>query len=203
MKHFKTFESFVNEKNEYLNEADNMANVRDYFPNKNNPAEYIGDKITSYSEKVALSAVLSDMFVELKVKDADKKVFSDAIKNYIKNFDVTGKLRKALNMNESDEVNEGNTSLGSKAKQFDSIEDQWDWFTDADGGEEKLPKEWQDALKKLSLKADDAIVCFFDAVGDAQAVRNAAKKAGVKYIEVSGDGDDDAGSGGIVFSGKQ
>jgi len=100
-------------------------------------------------------------------------------------------------------LNEASPAVGPKAKKFDSIIQEWDYFVDADGGEDTLPKEYQDALKKLGIKADEAIVCFFDAVGDAQDVRDAANKAVLKFIEVSGDDSDDAGSGGIVFSAKQ
>lgn len=103
-------------------------------------------------------------------------------------------------------LNEAEPPMGPKAKKFGSsreIDNQYDWFTDADGGEDTLPDEYQRALKTLNIKADDAIVCFFDAVGSAQDVLDAATKSGLKYIEVSGTEDDDAGSGGIVFSSKQ
>jgi hypothetical protein len=99
-------------------------------------------------------------------------------------------------------INEGNTSLGPKAKRFEATIKEWDFFTDADeGGDEELPEEWHTALKNLNIKADDAIVCFYDAVGDAQKVLDAARKSGLKFAEV--EGGEDGGSAGIVFSMKQ
>lgn len=100
-------------------------------------------------------------------------------------------------------LSEANINLGPKAKKFDSYIQEWDFFTDADNNklrEERLPKEWHDALKKLGVKADDAIVLFFAAHGDRQEVLDIAKKSGIKYIEVP-EGDD-GGSGGIIFSAK-
>ncbi len=97
-------------------------------------------------------------------------------------------------------LNEAGPALGPKTKKFDSKIQEWDFFTDADGGEEPLPAEWRNALKELGITADSAIVCFYDAVGDAQEVLDAAKNAGLKYVEIE---DSDAGSDGIVFSLKQ
>jgi hypothetical protein len=121
----------------------------------------------------------------------NKKIYDEAVAN-IKEY-----------VGES-ATNEGNTTLGPKAKKFDSYIQEWDFFSDADDNklrEERLPKEWHDALKKLGVKADDAIVLFFDAHGDRQEVLDIAKKSGIKYIEVP-EGDD-GGSGGIIFSAKQ
>ena len=98
-------------------------------------------------------------------------------------------------------LNEGSTQMGPKTKKFASMIEEWDHFTDADeGGEEPLPEEWHNALKTLNVKADDAIVVFYDAVGSMEDVINAAKNSGLKYAEVE---DSDAGSDGIVFSAKQ
>lgn len=78
---------------------------------------------------------------------------------------------------------------------------EWDWFTDVDEGrEESLPKEWHDALKELDINADDAIVCFYDAVGSSAEVLKSARSAGLNYKEVK---DTMGGSDGIVFSSKQ
>lgn len=97
-------------------------------------------------------------------------------------------------------ISEGNNSLGSKAKKFTDNVDEWDWFTDAEGGDEPLPKSWHNALKSLRLNADDAIVCFYDAVGSMEDVLNLANKSGIKYVEVE---DGEGGSDGIIFSAKQ
>jgi hypothetical protein len=127
--------------------------------------------------------------VPLPLNKLNKSILEDAIKN-IKEY-----IGESV-------TNEANTSLGSKAKKFDSSIEEWNWFTDADtGGEDKLPSEWHDAVKKLGIKEDDAIVCFYDAVGSMEDVIDTAKRAGIKYVEV--EGGDDGGSGGIVFSAKQ
>jgi hypothetical protein len=97
-------------------------------------------------------------------------------------------------------LNEGNNSLGSKAKRFTDNVGEWDWFTDAEGADEPLPQSWHNALKNLRANADDAIVCFYDAVGSMEDVLDFANKAGLKYIEVK---DGEGGSDGIVFSAKQ
>jgi len=99
-------------------------------------------------------------------------------------------------------VNEAARTLGSKAKKFTSKIKEYDFFSSAVKKEEdNLPDEWYAALKNLGIKSEDAVVCFFDAVGDRNKVLDSAKLAGLKYVEVE-DGED-GGSGGIVFSAKQ
>lgn len=117
---------------------------------------------------------------------ADIKVDAPANENHYKSF-----------------LNEANSDLGLKAKKFNSYIDLWDYFVDADNNktkEENLPKEWHDALAKLGIKDKDAIVVFFDTVGDKKEVLDTANKVGLKYIEVE---DLEGGSDGIVFSLKQ
>jgi hypothetical protein len=97
-------------------------------------------------------------------------------------------------------LNEG-IAFGSKAKAFaKKIEDEMETFDDAMKADEALPKEWHDALKKLNIKSTDAAICYFDAVGSKQEVLDAAKSAGLKYLEVE---DSEGGSDGIIFSNKQ
>jgi hypothetical protein len=101
-------------------------------------------------------------------------------------------------------LNEASASLGPKAKKFDSYIQEWDYFVDADNNiarEERLPDEWHQALKELKVKADDAIVLFFDTVGSKKEVIDTAKKCGLKFVEV--EEGEDGGSDGIVFSAKQ
>jgi hypothetical protein len=101
-------------------------------------------------------------------------------------------------------LNEASAALGPKAKKFDSYIQEWDYFVDADDNEfrdDKLPEEWHTALKTLGLKAEDAIVLFYDAHGSTQEVLDTARKCGLKFAEV--EGGEDGGSGGIVFSAKQ
>ena len=105
-------------------------------------------------------------------------------------------------------LNEANATadMGPKSKKFTTnpkIDSGIFTFTDADGGDidDKLPEEWHTALKNLRLSADEAVVCFFDSVGDRNDVLDIAKLTGLKYAEV--EGGDDGGSGGIVFSAKQ
>jgi len=137
-------------------------------------------------------------------------ITADEIKKEIKSLgnssnSATGiKFQKASlwSINES-RVNEANSDLGPKAKKFNSYIDLWDYFVDADDNkfrEEALPKEWHDALTKLGIKADDAIVLFYDAWGDKKEVLDTAKKCGLIYAEVE---DTEGGSDGIVFSMKQ
>ena len=90
--------------------------------------------------------------------------------------------------------------VGSKSKKFTSDIGVWDWFSDADEGDEKLPKEYQVALKKVGCKKEDCIVVFGNAVGDAAEIRDKAKKAGIKYVELD---DKETGDIGIVFDGQQ
>jgi hypothetical protein len=105
------------------------------------------------------------------------------------------------NINES-QVNESNATLGTKAKQFaNAVKGLVDTFIEAEKKEEdKLPDEYTAALKTLGINKQDAAICFFDSVGDADDVLDAAKKAGIKYAEVN---DSETGSGAIVFSTKQ
>ena len=101
-------------------------------------------------------------------------------------------------------INEANSDLGPKTKKFDSKIDLWDYFVDADDNvarEENLPEEWHTALKTLGIKAEDAIVIFFDAWGDRNEVLDTARKCGLKFAEV--EEGEDGGSAGIVFSFKQ
>ena len=105
-------------------------------------------------------------------------------------------------------INEANAAagMGPKSKKFTTnpkIDGEFYTFTDADGGsmDDELPEEWHAALKNLGLSADEAVVCFFDSVGDRNDVLDTAKLAGLKYAEVAGG--DDGGSGGIVFAAKQ
>lgn len=101
-------------------------------------------------------------------------------------------------------LNEAGPALGPKTKKFDSKIDLWDFFVDADDNvarEEPLPKEWHTALKTLGIKAEDAIVLFFDAHGDRQEVLDTATKCGLTFTQV--ENGEDSGSGGILFSFKQ
>lgn len=94
-----------------------------------------------------------------------------------------------------------NSKMGFKTNKFVTKIDEWDWFTDVDeGADESLPKEWHNALKELGINANDAIVCFYDAVGSSVEVLKSARSAGLKYKEVE---DTMGGSDGIVFSSKQ
>lgn len=106
-------------------------------------------------------------------------------------------------------VNEGNQSMGNLAKKMTTPGTtgvgEWDTFVEAvekekDNGED-LPKEWYDALKTLKIKAEEAAVIFFDAVGSQDDVEYKANRLNLKYVVV--EGGEDGGSAGIVFSTKQ
>jgi hypothetical protein len=94
-------------------------------------------------------------------------------------------------------------AFGSKAAKFIAKIKEFDFFDEAAEKEDngKLPEEWYAAIKTLGISEDDAIVCFYDSVGDANKVLDTAKLAGLKYTEV--EGGEDGGSAGIVFSRKQ
>jgi hypothetical protein len=98
-------------------------------------------------------------------------------------------------------INEAVSSkIGPKASKFDSIIDEWNWFTDADSTDESLPKEYHTGLKKLGVKANDAIVVFSGVVGSWGDILSAAKKAQIKYVEVD---DEETGESAIIFDGTK
>jgi hypothetical protein len=144
----------------------------------------------STSDKKHMSQV--QMEVPLPLKKLNKKIFDEAVEEVKRKFGVT-----------ESRINEAKSDLGPKAKKFDSYIDTWDYFADADDNvarEEALPKEWHDALKTLGIKADAAIVLFYDAWGDRQEVLDTAKKYKLKFAEVE---DTKGGSDGIIFNSKQ
>lgn len=192
MKHIKTFDAYVNES--AINEAD-MTNAYDGFIAGSTDGK-VAYKFKYIKGRNSVQ-VENEAFAKL-MKETGKP------RGY---FWVTGLIKKGEWDNNTTEVfesivTEANASLGSKAKGFTNTIKEWDYFTDADeGGDEKLPEEWHTALKNLNIKADDAIVCFYDAVGSAQDVLDAARKGGLKFAEV--EEGEDGGSAGIVFSAKQ
>ena len=99
-------------------------------------------------------------------------------------------------------INEGNATLGTKAKRFSiAVDNLVDSFIDAEKKENgKLPTEYNNAIKTLGINKQDAAVCFSDTVGDWETIVDAAKKAGIKYEEVD---DKETGAKAIVFSVKQ
>lgn len=98
MKHIKLFEQFINES---LNEKDSWDVFRQYFSNPQNPETTIHDKISSYSNKVSLTTLIDDLMKDLNIPYNEEKKFKDLIKKYIKYNDVTGKLKKSVNINEN------------------------------------------------------------------------------------------------------
>lgn len=216
MKHIKLFEQFINENVSFNMLKKALPGIK--FTEQEiefDEEEY--DSVNSFSTKVA---GLDD---EIYINIYDGKNFcffydstpigtsahskSDADKMARTQIEVPIPLNKlnASLFNEviSSSINEGIESFGRKTKKFIDKIVEYDLFTDANSGEDTLPNEYQKALKTLNIKANDAIICFFDAVGDAREVRDEATKAGLKFVEVLGDEDDDIGSGGIVFSYKQ
>jgi hypothetical protein len=90
---------------------------------------------------------------------------------------------------------------GPNAIKFDKmVDDTTMSFIDAVGAEKEeggdLPKEYYDALKKLGIKKENAGISFSGSVGSSKAVLDAAKKAGLKYVEVE---DPETGNLAIVF----
>jgi len=161
----------------------------DYFSFFHGPTP-VPVSLHSASDKRHMSQV--QMEVPLPLKKLNKKIFDEAVEEVKRNFGVT-----------ESRINEAKSDLGPKAKKFDSYIDTWDYFADADDNvarEEALPKEWHDALKTLGIKADAAIVLFYDAHGDRQEVLDTAKKYKLKFAEVE---DTKGGSDGIIFNAKQ
>jgi hypothetical protein len=109
-------------------------------------------------------------------------------------------LDKIINDLKSEYLNEAIATMGPKASKFNSIIDEWNWFTDADSGDESLPKEYHNGLKKLGIKPNNAIVVFSGAVGSWSDILSAAKKAQLKYVEVD---DVETGESAIIFDGTK
>lgn len=99
-------------------------------------------------------------------------------------------------------INEMNNKLGAKATKFRSlIKDHpyWEWFTDPDSA--PYPKEYHNGLKKLGINDDNAIVVLSGLESEAlQDILSAAKKAGIKYVEVK---DPWTGAIAIIFDGTK
>jgi len=110
-------------------------------------------------------------------------------------------LDKIINDLKSEYLSEAvSPKIGAKTNKFNSIIDEWSWFTDADDTDEPLPKEYHNGLKKLGIKTDNAIVVFSGAVGSWADILSAAKKAGIKYVEVD---DEETGESAIIFDGTK
>jgi hypothetical protein len=97
-------------------------------------------------------------------------------------------------------LNEGNTSLGSKAKRFTDTIGEWDFYTDAGDTDGKMPAEYEAALKTADIKHEDAVVCFSGAVGSYDEILRVAKQSGITFVEVD---DEETGEKAILFTSKQ
>jgi hypothetical protein len=91
-------------------------------------------------------------------------------------------------------------SLGPNAKKAVGADrDEWNWYTDFEEGldDDTL---YQDAIKKLGIKPEDAIVIGGYAVDSWDNTMTRIKKSGVAYIEFE---DEDAGEPAVIFSAKK
>lgn len=87
-----------------------------------------------------------------------------------------------------------------KTKKFAAMVGKWENFVDVAYGDKPLSKDWSDAIISLGINVfDDAGVVFYDASRSKRDVINAAKKVGLKHVEVN---DRAAGIDGIVFNSK-
>ena len=99
------------------------------------------------------------------------------------------------------EMDYDDDAIGSpKTKKFAAMIGKWDSFTDVAYGKKPLSKAWGDAIRELGIfDFSDAAVVFYDANRSKKDVINAAKKVGLKHIEVN---DRAAGIDGIIFNSK-
>jgi len=99
------------------------------------------------------------------------------------------------------EMDYDNEAIGSpKTKKFAAMIGKWDYYVDVAYGDKPFSKDWSDAIRSLGINVfDDAGVVFYDAKRSKKDVINAAKKVGLKHVEVN---DRVAGIDGIVFNSK-
>jgi len=226
MKRIKTFEQFVNENYSANAVPASLAKLGEWTPIEIDDDILDGtDYSKAASFELKTGTGLDDIGVILNVyDDKDFSIFFDsapiALSAHSSNdarsmaqtmAEVPLPLSK-LNKKELDkiisdlkssylgEALSAEQKMGPKATKFTRKIEEWDWFNDANEMDEPLPEEWHEELVELRIKADEAIVCFFDAVGSASEVIRAAKSIGLVYAQVE---DTMAGSDGIVFSAKQ
>ena len=186
MKHIKTFESFIVSINEGQQNTGGL--VRWSNPKSDLPAVY-GIVTKDRGAKVDIAILATSRrnslvpetrnetwkggknvpyeggYSKEELEEIAKKLTPG--EGYNKKY-ITEWILEGVEESRVNEIDARDT-LGPKAKKFDAEIDLWDYFVDADDNsarEESLPKEWHDALKKLGIKADDAIVLFYDAWGD-------------------------------------
>ena len=88
-------------------------------------------------------------------------------------------------------------SLGPNAKK--AVGDEWNWYTDFEEGlDDDTP--YQNAIKKLGIKPEDAIVIAGYAVDSWDKTMAKIKKSGVAYVEFA---DEAAGEPAVIFSAKK
>jgi hypothetical protein len=219
MKHIQTFENFLNEATAFK-EGDFVKWVTPQTGNQISFGVVTKVYANSFAAKViatggkgneqpsrGLALGLGGPVIWKPGISADK--LNKEIKQLDANTNIADKIRfekaSIWNINEN-QVNEASSfTIGPKAKKFDSMVDstvitfkQAEQNEKEEGGE--LPKEYYAALKTLGIKDTDAAVCFSASIGSADALLNAAKKAGIKYVEVT---DSETNDLALVFAAKQ
>jgi len=220
MKHIKLFEQFINEGKI----PSNLAKIGKWKPIEADEDLLDGTDYTAVSSfSLDTNTDLDDYGIVVNVyDDKDFSIFfdstpialSDHSSSQAKSMSQTmeefplplsklnkAKLDKIINDLKSDYLSEAvSPKIGPKTNKFNSIIDEWDWFTDADSTDESLPKEYHNGLKKLGIKPNNAIVVFSGAVGSWSDILSAAKKAQLKYVEVD---DVETGESAIIFDGTK
>jgi hypothetical protein len=220
MKHIKLFEDFLAEAaipaplkklgkwtsieaNEDLLDGTDYTKVSSFLLDTNTDLDDYGIIVNIYDDK-DFSIFFDSTPIALTAHTAGQaRSMSQAMDEYPLPLSKLNRaeLDKIINDLKSDYLSEAvSPKIGAKTNKFNSIIDEWDWFTDADSTDESLPKEYHTGLKKLGVKANDAIVVFSSAVGSWSDILSAAKKAQIKYVEVD---DEETGESAIIFDGTK
>lgn len=144
-------------------------------------------------ERIKLVAPLRDKCDGFFHWDYDPRDWGDGESILV--FDPTKHAKIIKEMDYDDDA------IGSpKTKKFAAMIGKWDSFTDVAYGKKPLSRDWNNAIRTLGIRDfGDAAVVFYDANRSKKDVINAAKKVGLKHIEVN---DRAAGIDGIIFNSK-
>lgn len=220
MKYVKLFEQFVNEAkvpsaltklgkwtsidaDEDLIDGTDYNSVSSFMLNTNTDLDDYGVVVNVYDDKDFSIFFDSTPLALSSHSTQQAREMGSVMKEYPLSLSKLTKkeLDKIIDNLKTEYLGESvNPTIGSKSRRFNNIIDEWDWFTDADSKDEALPKEYHDGVKKLGIKPENAIVVFSGAVGSWSDILSAAKKSGVKYVEVD---DQETGESAIIFDGTK
>lgn len=220
MKHIKLFEQFVNESripsalsklgkwtpidsNKDILDDTDYVNVTSFMLNTGTDLDDTGIVVNVYDDKDFSIFFDSTPLALSSHSTQQAREMGSVMKEYPLQLSKLTKneLERIIDNLKDQYLGESvNPSPGPKSKRFNGIIDEWDWFTDADSKDESLPKEYHDAVKKLGIKPENAIVVFSGAVGSWFDILDAAKISGIRYIEVD---DKETGESAIIFDGSK